>query len=198
MSYRPTGMSGCMEDGSNRSYFPHGFHSHIFSEAMLNRDLDYEQEQADYFSHLYGEDWKIVKKYLDDITAAFDPKFMNGERCDDPCKGSMYCPAMAEKLADVKELTAAMRAVIAEHKQLPTRPQSNAWRVLLRHTEYCERLADIFTEKALGHDKFAWEMLQKFYDDFGKYDYELERWFDFGLWAVTMKKTVLKKPSIEL
>lgn len=48
------------------------------------------------------------------------------------------------------------------------------------------------------HDKYAWEMLQKFYDEFGKYDLDLERWFDFGLWAVTMKKTVLKKPSIEL
>ena len=198
LSYKPTGMSGCMQDGSNRSYFPHGFHSHIYAEALMNRELDYEQEQADYFAHLYGEDWKIVKKYLDDITATFDPVFMNGERCDDPRKGSMYCPAMAEKLADVKELTAAMRAVIAEHKQLPTRPQSNAWRVLLRHTEYCERLADIFADKALGHDKFAWDMLQKFYDDFGKYDLELERWFDFGLWAVTMKKTVLKKPNIEL
>ena len=198
LSYKPTGMSGCMQDGSNKSYFPHGFHSHIYAEALMNRDLDYDQEQADYFAHLYGADWKIVRKYLEDITATFDPAFMNGERCDNTRKGSMYCPEMAKKLADVKELTAAMRAVIAEHKQLPTRPQSNAWRVLLRHTEYCERLADIFAEKALGHDKCAWDMLQKFYDDFGRYDLELERWFDFGLWAVTMKKTVLKKPNIEL
>jgi len=165
---------------------------------MLNRELDYEAELADYLSHLYGEDWQIVKKYLEDITAAFDPLFMNGERCDDPTKGSMYCPEHAASLASVKTLTAKMREVIAEHKNLPTRPQSNAWRILLRHTEYCDGLADVFTEKALGHNEEAWEMLQKFYEEFGKYDLELERWFDFGLWAVTMKKTVLKKPEIEL
>ncbi|MBO5868701.1 MAG: DUF4838 domain-containing protein [Oscillospiraceae bacterium] len=198
LSYRPTGMNGCMEDGSNRSFFPHGFHSHIFAEAMLNRELDYEAELADYLSHLYGEDWQIVKEYLDDITAAFGPKFMNGEQCDDPAKGSMYCPAQAESLASVKTLTAQMREVIAAHKQLPTRPQSNAWRILLRHTEYCDGMADVYTEKALGNNEKAWEMLQEFYDEFGKYDLELERWFDFGLWAVTMKKTVLKKPEIEL
>lgn len=198
LSYKPTGMDGCMEDGSNRSFFPHGFHSHIFSEAMLNRDVDYYAEEADYFSHLYGADWKIVKDYMDNISQLFDPLFMNCERCDDPKKGSMYCPEMAEQLQGVKELTAAMRAVVADHALLPTRPQSNAWRILKRHTEYCDRLADVFAEKALGHDKYAWDLLQKFYDDFGKYELEMERWFDFGLWAVTMKKTVLKKPSIEL
>ena len=198
MSYKPTGMSGCMEDGSNRSFFPHGFHSHIFSEAMLNRDVDYEAEEADYLSHLYGTDWKIVKDYMDNISAAFDFEFMCGEKCTDPARGSMYNPGHVASLTQVKELCAQMREVIKSHKQLPTRPQSNAWRILLRHTEYCERMAQIYTEKALGHDKYAWEMLQKFYDDFGKYELEMERWFDFGLWAVTMKKTILKKPEIEL
>ena len=197
MSYKPTGMTGCMQDGSNRSYFPHGFHSHIFSEAMLNRDVDYYAEEADYLAHLYGDDWKIVKNYLDKISEAFDHKFMCGEKCIDPTKGTMYNPQHVTSLEQVKELAAGMRSVISEHKQLPTRPQSNAWRILLRHTEFCERLAEIFIEKALGHDTYAWEMLQKFYDDFGKYEYELERWFDFGLWAGTMKKTILQKPAIE-
>ena len=198
LSYKLTGMSGCMEDGSNKTFFPHGFYSHVFAEAMMNRELDYDTELADYFSHFYGKDWQIVKDYLDSITDAFGYEFMCGERCVDPAKGSMYNPGHVESLGQVKELCAQMRAVIAEHKQLPTRPQSNAWKMLLRHTEFCERLAQVMTEKALGHDKYAWEILQKFYDDFGKYDYELERWFDFGMWAVTIKATVLKKPSIAL
>ena len=197
LSYKPTGMNGCMQDGSNKTFFPNGFYSHIFSETMVNRDLDYEAEEADYFAHFYGEDWKIVKQYMDDISAAFDHEFMCGEKCSDPSKGMMYNPEHVASLEQVFELCAQMRSQIAQHKQLPTRPQTAGWKMLLRHTEYCDRMAEIMIEKALGHDKLAWDMLQVFYDDFGKYDFELERWFDFGMWAVTTKASITKKPSIE-
>ena len=198
MSYHPTGMAGCMQDGSNKSFFPHGFHGHIYAEALTNRDCDYEAEQADYFSHLYGADWKIVQKYLEDITATFDYKYMCGLNSADPSKGDMYNPAHAQDLMQVKELTAAMRAVIAEHKQLPTRAQSIAWRILLRHTELCDRLADILIEKCKGHTKYALEMFEQFKLDFGKYDIELERWIDMGLCFKSLEIIIKQKPKIEL
>ena len=55
---KPLGFSGIMEDGSNRSFFPNGFISHIFSATALDQNLDYETELADYFFHVYGEDWR--------------------------------------------------------------------------------------------------------------------------------------------
>ena len=198
LSYKPTGMDGCMQDGSNKSFFPHGFHGHIYAEAMMNRDCDYEAELADYFSHFYGEDWQVVRKYLDDITAAFDHAYMCGQKSVDTTKGDLYNPAHAKELAEVKELAAGMRAVIAEHKQLPTRPQSIAWRILLRHTEYCERLAEVMTEKCLGHTKYALELFEKFKLDFGKYDFELERLLDVGLCFTAINIMIKQKPKIEL
>jgi len=197
-SYLPTGMAGCMQDGSNKSFFPHGFHGHIYAEALVNRDCDYEAEQADYFSHFYGEDWKVVKKYLDDITAAFDHRYMCGLNSSDPIKGDYYNPAMADSLANVKELAAQMREVIAAHAMLPTRPQSAAWRILLRHTEYCERLAAIMTEKCIGHTKYALEMFEAFKKDFGKYDIELDRWLDFYTCFQSLFIMTKQKPEIEL
>ena len=197
-AYRNTGFTGCMQDGSDKSFFPHGFHGHIFNETLMNRDLDYEAELADFFSHLYGEDWKIVRKYLDDITAAFDHKYMSGLSGAGPDTGAMYNPAHVADLKNVKELTAAMRAVIKEHKQLPTRPQSVAWRLLLLHTEYCDSLADVMIEKALGHDKYAMEIMYKFFEEFGKHDYELDRWFDINLCFNAIYIMVKQKPKIEL
>lgn len=64
-----------MQDGSNKSFFPHGFHSHIYAVALLDRDCDYEAELRDYFSHLYGEDWQAVRTYLEKITKAFSRLF---------------------------------------------------------------------------------------------------------------------------
>ncbi|MBO5868699.1 MAG: DUF4838 domain-containing protein, partial [Oscillospiraceae bacterium] len=198
LSYWPTGMAGCMQDGSNRSFFPHGFHGHIYAEALINRDCDYEAELADYFSHFYGEDWKVVRTYLENITNAFDHDYMCGTKSADPKKGEYYNPAHAESLAEVKELAAGMRAVIAQHTTLPTRPQSFAWKLLLRHTEYCQRIAEILIEKCKGHDKYALELFEQYKKDFGKYDFEMERCFDLALSYNALHTMLKQKPKIEL
>ena len=187
-----------MQDGSNKSFFPHGFHGHIYAEALMNRDCDYEAELADYFSHLYGQDWKVVRTYLENITKAFDHAYMCGLKSSDEKKGNFYNPAHAEELAQVKELTAEMRAVIAEHKKLPTRPQSIAWRILLRHTEYCERLADVLAEKCQGHTKYALELYKKFREDFSKYDMELDPWLDFDCCMQSLYLLTKDIPKVEL
>ena len=197
-SYKLTGTAGCMQDGSNKSFFPHGFHGHIYAEALVNRDCDYEAELADYFSHFYGKDWKIVRTYLESITNAFDHKYMSALKSADRAKGIFYNPAHAKNLAQVKELAATMRAVISEHKLLPTRPQSIAWRLLLRHTEFCERFAEVLIEKCKGHNKYALELFTAFEKDFGKYDHELERWLDFGCCMESLYAMISKLPKIEL
>ena len=181
LTYQNTNMDGCMQDGSNKSFFPHGFHGHIYATALLDRGCDYEAELADYFSHLYGEDWKLVKTYLEKITEAFSHKYMAGELSADLSKGKLYDPDRLAPLSEVKQLTADMRAVIDDHMLMPTRPQTVAWRILLRHTEYCEGLAAVMMEKCQGHDELAQQMLDDFFKDFGRHDFELERYFDFGL-----------------
>lgn len=191
-SYKPTYMDGCMEDGSNKSFFPHGFHGHIYAETLLDRDCDYEAVMADYFSHLYGDDWKQVRAYFDSITDAFCHKYMAGELSADPEKGLLYNPDRVEPLRQVKALTENMRNLVQEHMLMPTRPQTIAWRVLLRHTEYCDRLAEIMIEKCQGNDETAMEMLNAFMPEFGKYDYELERYLDYGMLTNALKKTLNK------
>lgn len=193
MSYKHTNMDGCMQDGSNKSFFPHGFHGHVYAETLMNRDCDYDEELADYFSHLYGEDWKLVKDYLDRISEAFCHKYMCGELSADPAKGTMYNPERLKPLSEVKALTQQMRSIVQDHMLMPTRPQTIAWRILLRHTEYCEGLAEVIMEKCQGNDDVAWELLQQFLGEFGKHDYELERWFDFGLCANSISRALDKK-----
>ena len=38
--------------------------------TLLDRNVDYDAEMADYFSHLYGGDWRKVKQYLEKMTEA--------------------------------------------------------------------------------------------------------------------------------
>ena len=191
-------MKGCLEDGSNRNFFPTGFMKYIWAATLTDRNIDYEAELADYFYHCYGEDWREVRTYLEKVSEVFDLDYIYGDRSVDLKKGNYYNPAYAENLKQVKELAAGMRALVKEHMQMPTRVQNVCWRLLLRHTEYIEGIAEFIAEKALGHDKLALEMAYAFFERFGKNEFEMERYFDNGLcmdsWEV-FAKTV---PQIEL
>ena len=61
-----------------------------------------------------------------------------------------------------------------------------------------EGLAEVLTEKCLGHSKVAEEKFRKFMDEFGKHDLELDRYFDFGLAADSIYKIVVAKTRNKL
>lgn len=195
-SLKLLGINGCKEDGSNRSFFPNGFHSYIYSETLLNRDCDYNEVLADYFYHVYGEDWKLAQNYLERVSEAFDHRYMCGELGVQ--NAPFYNPSHVTDLNEVKELAAQARELAGSHMAMPTRPQTVSWRLLLRHAEYCEGLAEVMIEKCLGHERYANELWLSFLERFGKYDFELERYFDFGLAANSISRILGKFAEIEL
>ena len=197
LSLRYVNSKGLLEDGSNKSFFPHGFHDHICAETLVNRDLDYDAEYADYMSHLYGEDWQQVDAYLAGISEAFGEKYMAGEDSSDPKMGTHYNPGRVPYLEKVKDLVKTARQLAATHKVMPTRPQTLAYRHLNHHAEYCELLADVFIAKCQGDTPKALELMKKLNDEFGRHDYELERYFDFCLAVRTLEVLAKQMPTIE-
>ena len=197
-AYKPLGMSGCIEDGSNKSFFPNGFADYIYCATLFDRELDYDAVQEDYFKHIYGTDWKIAKDYLQKITNAFEHTYMCGKRSADPDRGEHYNPEHVADLERVKEITAQMREQLKSRMAMPTRPQTVCWRLLLRHTQWCDQLAEVFIAKCKGYNKYARELFDAFAADFGKYDFEMERYFDFGLAVSSLLNIINKRPKIEL
>ena len=186
-------ISVCIEDGSNKSFFPHGFHSHIYSETLMHRDCDYEAELQDYFRHIYGDaDWKKVKVYFDAISDAFGEKYMNGEDSANSDMGLYYNPERLPKLKKVKELAAWARALALSHRVMPTRPQTVCYRLLERHAECVEYLAEIMMEVCQGNYFRASELTKTFTREFGRYEIELDRYFDFGLLVRTYNALIYR------
>lgn len=198
MALKHFDINGCVEDGSNKSFFPNGFADHIFCASMWDRELSYEAELEDYFSHIYGPDWKLVKEYLENISAAFDHAYMCGERSADVAKGELYNPEHAKDLEKVRQYAADIRALVETHLAMPTRPQTVCWRLLRRHAQWCEGLAEAFIEKCLGNNEKAVELFAQFTKEFGQYDFQLERYFDFGLAVKSLENILKKRPKIEL
>jgi len=193
-SLRLMGLDGYVEDGSQRSGFPNGFPVYIYAETLMNRDCDYDAVCEDYFSHIYGDDWKQVDQILTGISNAFDMVYMEGVKSVNKEISDYYDPARVERLSAVADLCAQERALAKKHLNMPTRPQTVSWRMLLRHAEYCEKFAELMIEKALGHNFKAIELAQEFRQVIGRFEMEIEPYYDHGL-ACRVLDHILQKPK---
>ena len=175
------GLQGCIEDGSQRSFFPHAFHMHIYAESLFDRECDYDQVKEDYFKHIYGDDWKAVVDLMQSITDTFDFAYMEGEKSLNAQWGRFYNPEQAKRLAAVKELAQRERELAAAHMTMPTRPQTVSYRMLDAHATYIEALAEVMEQKALGNDAKAKELVAKFKKTAGALELQWERYYDHFL-----------------
>jgi hypothetical protein len=136
-SLKVQGVDGYVEDGSQRSGFPNAFPVYIYAETLMNRECDFEEVKADYFSHIYGKDWKEAESLLSRMTSAFDFAYMEGTKSKNRAISPFYDPERAPRLAAIAELCAEEKALAAKHLSCPTRPQTISWRLLSFHAEYC-------------------------------------------------------------
>jgi len=180
-------MIGINEDGSNKSFFPHGFMSYIFSETLVNRDVDYEALKKDYFTHAYGEDWEKVVAYFEKMSELFDHAYMCGDKGADPNYSIYYNPAHKKNLEAVKELTKEGLAMSDAHKVMPTRVQTIHWRLMRYHAMWCVLIADAMIEKCQGHDQAAIAKWKESVDHFSQYDVILDPWFDMSQASVSYR-----------
>ena len=180
-SLRLMEMDGYVEDGSQRSAFPNAFPTYVYAAALMDRNVDFNALKEDYFSHAYGEDWKKAEGVLQEISDAFDFSYMEGECSEDPARSPYYAPSRQSRLHRLFSLAEEEKALAECHLAMEYRPQTVSYRLLWRHAEYVKLWAEILLEKALGNDKKAKELALRFESRFGKYEWELERYFDHSL-----------------
>ena len=188
------GIDGYVEDGSQRSGWPNAFPVYIYAEALMNRDCDFDQVKADYFSHIYGEDWQEAVDLLQNVTNAFDFGYMEGEKSADERISQYYDPARVKQLSALYDLAAQEEALVKKHMTMDFRPQTISWRLLGYHAKYIRFWAEMLLAKAQGHNFKAKEIAKAFWSDFGKYEIEIERYYDHSL-ACRVTEHITRKPQ---
>ena len=188
------GIDGFVEDGSQRSGFPNAFPVYVYAATLFDREIPFEDLMEDYFSHIYGKDWKEAVSVLIRIGDAFDFAYMEGEKSADPAISPFYNPEQLKKLDAIEELCAEERALLESHMIMPTRPQTVSWRMLGLHADYCEQLAKVVKLKAEGHNFEALEQAKIFYHETGKREIEFEPYYDHCL-ACRVVEQMVKKPQ---
>ena len=191
--YYKHGLNGLIQDGSQRSFFPTGYHFLAYAETLFDTNVDLEAVKRDYFEHAFGEIADDVINYLTEITEAFDMKYiMDGSNPAANASGSRpaasyYAPAQAKKLRHVKEIVEKYAPIFEEHRVMPMRAQTVSMKLIRYHLEYVTGLSEIWTLKALGADPEAVERYNKFEADFGRHEFEIGTYFDqrmaFSSWS---------------
>ena len=182
--YYKHGFNGLIQDGSQRSFFPTGYHFLTYAETLFDTKVDLEQIKRDYFEHAFGEIADDVINYLTEITAAFDMKYlMDGSntaanRGGSQPAASYYDPKRAKDLRRVKEIVEKYAPIFEAHKIMPYRAQTVSMKLIRYHLEYVTGLAEIWTLKALGADPEAKDKTMEFENKFGRHEFEIGTYFD--------------------
>ena len=186
-AYNKLGIRGVIEDGSQRSFFPNGFAFYTYARTLFDDSLTYEELLEDFFSHVYGKDWKLFLEYLEKLNEAFDFAYIEGKKCTDEKRTAYYNPEHAKDLERVKEIVAEGRELIKSHYNSDVRVQTVAVRLLEVHAEYVPLIADCFIKKSLGEDEEAEALFKVAAEKMGKYDMEFEAFYDHALTFYTWR-----------
>lgn len=190
--YKANGFGGLIEDGSQRSYFPNGFNYYVYAATLFDTNVDYEALKRDYFTHAYGEIADDVIEYLTAITKAFDINYlMIRAASSSSYKPNFYRPEHIPSLQSVHDITAKIAPVLEAHKNMPYRAQTVAVRLLQKHLEYCNGLADMWVLKAQGKDQEAVDAYNAFLESFGKYEVEIQTYFDHYMFHASMSRLIV-------
>ncbi|MBE6713137.1 MAG: DUF4838 domain-containing protein [Ruminococcaceae bacterium] len=193
-SLKYMGVDGIVQDGSQRSGFPNAFPAYVYAAALFDRDVSFEELMEDYYSHVYGKNWREVAEVLEKMGKAFDFAYMDGRCSIDENVSRFYKPDHVKDLEKVAEIAREERNLAAKATGELPRPQSVSFRLLAFHADFCEELAKVVKEKALGHNYKAEAMFFAFMEKMGKREAEFQRYYDHGLIYYSYNMT-FKRPK---
>lgn len=185
-SYRANGFDGIVQDGSQRCFFPNGFSFYCYSQKLFDTGVTLEALKEDYFRHAYGDQWQTVLEYLETVDRLMPQRYMEAKHTA-RVANNFYNPAMEQPLLELVSIANAFEERFAAHSRMPNRVQTVAMRLIRRHAQYVQGLAKAMAIKCLGKDAEAKAALEAFLQDFGRYELEMERYYDHYLMTHSMK-----------
>ena len=192
--YRANGLMGMIEDGSQRSFFPNGFAFYVYASALFDASVPFDVLVEDYFSHAYGKDWKEVVAFLERVEEVLTSGYLNGNCSTDALRGPYYCPDVVSSCRELVACAESFGDFVKAHRQMPKRAQAVAYKILHYYLLYLKGIAHPISLKAVGEHEKAKEALTEFFNEFGRYELEIERWFDHCLCSVALHDVLDKIP----
>ena len=176
--YRANGCQGIVEDGSQRSFFPNGFAFYVYAETLFDTSVSFEALVEDYFSHAYGEDWREVVAFFEKVGKTVDFRYLNAKLFPDSPYGPFYSSEMAKAWESLPQLCDSFEGFVESHKRQSKRAQTVSYRLLSYALRFLRGFSKSMALLAAGKNEEAEASFNAFFDEFGKYELDIERWYD--------------------
>ena len=165
--YQEIGLKGLIENGSIRGFFPNGLAFYTYAARMYNDQLSFDAIAEDYYSHIYGKDFREFLVYFEKLGQIFPYAVLSPKTAEGGMKKILdFTSEDVARLEGVGELLAIGRRLVQSHYNSENRVQTVSVRMLERHLDYVEQFTAAIKEKFLGNDELA---LQRFYEFMGKF-----------------------------
>jgi len=196
-AYRSRNVHGLIACGSQRSFFPNGFAYYVFARKQYDVSLTFEELFEDYYSHIYGDDWRMFAEYLTELGDAFGFAYMEGEESEDASVSPFFSPKRAKLLESVPSIVEKGKAIVEDHYNSSDRVKTVSARLLEFHCEYALLLAEAMKLKAVGRDDEALEYaLTTLASYVSEQEKSFEKYFDFDL-TMRQIRILLKKKNTQ-
>jgi hypothetical protein len=201
-AYKEVGISGIIEDGSQRCFFPTGLPFYTYARTLFDSSLTAEEIREDYFSHILGDGKEEIEGYLTELSEAFDHFYLMKRRSKDETVSPFYNPDKMKDFAKVPEIVEKGRAIIKKYYNSDIRVQTASVRLLEVHLVFAEYYAKALYSKCQGKDDEAFEKFEELRLELGKYEAEFEGRYDFNLAMLALKQIfdskVFRRPTAEI
>ena len=196
LSYRDNGLDGMIEDGSQRAFFPNGLSYYVYANTLFDTTVSFDALVKDYFDHAYGKVSGKVLEFLQKIGELMPQTYLEARHSKKRDKAEHFRPEMEEKLLAVEPLTRAFEEELAAYKNMPYRVQTVSVRLMLRYMEYLRGFSGAMALKAVGKDEEAHVAAKEFFNQFGKYEVEMERYYDHAMMYMGLNAIFSSKPGL--
>ena len=196
-AYQDAGMSGIIEDGSQRSFFPTGLPFYTYARTLFDTALSFEEIRDEYLTAAFGEAAPEILAYLTELGEAFDFKYMCGSMPLDEKLGKFYNPDHKHSLDRVSGITAEGRGLIKKYYNSDFRVRTVSIRLLEHHADWADAMASAMAQKAIGNDDKANEICNSLRLEFGKREPKIERYYDHGLAFYSLPAIFNKRANLE-
>ena len=182
------GLSGIIEDGSQRSFFPTGFQFYVYGETLYDSTVSFDELKEDYFSHAFGENWKEVVNYLETLSDLMRYSYFHGLESKDQSKGNYYNPDMLENAKKANQLVKDFSATIKANLVQEQRASTIAWQLLDLHTYVADKMTTMTQYLCVGDQDNVVKTLKEMTTEMSKREIYYERYYDHYLFTRTIKR----------
>ena len=180
--YKKNGIRGFIENGTLRPFFPNGIAFYTYARGLFDGSLSFEEIKNDYYSHIYGVDYKDFIAFFEKLNDLFPYRLTETNAMEGGMKKELHFDEdFLTKLSALDDVLAHGKKLIEEHYNSDTRVQTVSVRLLEKYLLYVRLYADAVIKKAEGKDALAMEAYERARAEFGKEEIAIQPYYDHNL-----------------